>query len=139
MHVFAVEREQGDGRQDEYSQASGLDASMGDKTRQEFAAEVEINNLLKRYGVGVRPPAFGEIDFDMGLQDSLAAMEEAKRAFARMPLEIKRQFEDWRGLLNAVESGAYAVAVKKYEEEKEKAEAEKAKPRVSPEGDKKDT
>lgn len=101
-------RTQTDGKQDQYSKASGLDCSEDtDTARQEFKDEADTNKLLARFGVGVpqKQISYGSADFDMDLQQAYAAVEELKYAWNLMPNEIRTKYKDWQTLIVALDSG----------------------------------
>lgn len=111
MNGKPAERTQVDGLQDSYSAAAGLDfADAKDTARQEFKQEADINYILSRFNVGAdtlvkRATAFGEADYTIDLQSALAAVSEAKSAYARMPEHIKTRYAGWRELLDAADNG----------------------------------
>lgn len=79
-----------------------------DKTRQEFAAEADINTLLRRFGAGgmeMRPVVYGIQDTDLELQQVYAAVEVSENAWARLPENLRARYSDWSELLAAVERG----------------------------------
>lgn len=108
-------RKQNDGLGDYYSEATALDCSAPrpdgsenkDMTRQEFAAEADINTLLSRYGIGVprKQVMYGEVDFGMDLQQAFAAIEAAKRMHRQLPDTLIEKYPSWEKLLNGLASG----------------------------------
>lgn len=130
-------RAQYDGKEDEISDASGLDTGTDTLTRQEFKDEADINVILNRFGVAqVRPLRYGdEIDYSIDLQDAMHALSAVEGLPAIVPEELQGKYPDWRSILNATESGQYQkdlgdLAAKKkldLELEREK-EAAAAKP-----------
>lgn len=104
-------RAQYDGREDEVSDATGIDTGTETPTRQEFKDEADINNILTRFGVAQqRPLRYGdEIDYSTDLQDALHALDQVQGINDTVvPPELKEKYgDDWRKLLNAVESGEY--------------------------------
>lgn len=108
-YAIAV-RSQADDLGDEYSDNAGTDCSQSkDVARQEFKDESDINLLLGRFGVqGTgRIPTFGEVDYGIDLQAALGAIHDAKRAYTRLPKEVKDKYRNWQELLNAVEDGSF--------------------------------
>lgn len=86
---------------DDLSEATGLDVPDDEKnrlTKQEFAEEVDINTILKRFNVtghlptGVRMPTYGDFEGIDNYQDALNAVREAGESFAAMPAEIRERF-----------------------------------------------
>lgn len=137
MHLFPVEREQGDGRQEEYSDAAARELDYdamrkGDRTRQEFGRETDVNVIVNRMlttGAVQLPnsqPRYTETNFDTDLQAAYTALDNATEAYRRLPAELKSQFPTVRDWLSAVGSGAAAVAFKKYQDNKAEAERKKA-------------
>lgn len=100
-------RTQADDLFDEYSVATGMDASKGDTARQEFKADADINVMLGKFGVFApqKQLFFGDVDYGIDLQQAFAAIADAKQAWQVMPPEIKKEFPTWRDLLNGLESG----------------------------------
>lgn len=105
-------RFQDDERGDEYDALSVItfDPSK-DRARQEFAKETDINQMLKSFGIPgqQRQPQFGEVDFSIDLQQALSAIEDAKRAWRRMPDDIREKYPNWQSMLNAANSGELKV------------------------------
>lgn len=102
-------RTQHDDLQDDYSQLGGLDCSDSrDMARQEFKDETDVNVILKRFGVDsfqAKAPIFGETDYDIDLQQALAAIQSAKEVHRGLPPELKKVYTNWRSMLNAANSG----------------------------------
>lgn len=108
MLNFKPERHQTDGLQEEYSLATGTTTPGEDPVRQEFKEEVDINNILTRFGVSAAfsgQPMYGEVDFTIGLQEAISAVDQAADAHRRMPKEIKDLYPTWQSMLNAIQSG----------------------------------
>lgn len=78
-------------------------------TRQEFKAECDTATLLQRFGAGqafpVRPAFFGEVDYDLNLQDAIHAMRAAQAAFERLPADLQRRYQGWGALADAIARG----------------------------------
>lgn len=107
-------RTQADGLGDIVSLQTGLDCStMPDLARQEFKQEADINILLARFGVNApsRQPVYGEADFDLDLQQALTAIQEAKTAWATMPIELRQQYPTWQALLTALDRGDINIKI----------------------------
>lgn len=105
-------RTQKDDLQEYYSELSGLDCSESvDVARQEFKDEADVNKLLARFGVAApqRQPTFGEVDFDLDLQQAMFAVQEAKQAHAAMPANLRERYPTWQSLLNGLESGEFVI------------------------------
>lgn len=70
-------------------------------TRQEFAADADINEIMRRYQktgvlpVNGRDPVY--VDWTAvpsNLQDAMSAMYEAEAAFMTLPAEVRREFDN---------------------------------------------
>lgn len=122
---FGPNRTQSDGLQEQYSNAAGLDCS-GDQvlTRQEFAEESNINNILTKHGINpltMREMTYGqEIDDRIDLQTALYAIEQARTIMPHVPEELRSKYDDWKKVLNAVESGEYAYDLDQLEQTKKR-------------------
>lgn len=80
--------------------------------RQEFAADADINQVLRRLGALPPVPQGGVFDFDVTLQQSLHAAKESEAAFAELPKEIRDRYGNWAGVLSAVDRGEITFAKK---------------------------
>lgn len=102
-------RSQRDSLQQQISRSSGLDCSDDkDRARQEFKDETDTNQILNRFGVDLaqRPVEYGkETDYNMDLQQALAAVAQAKDTYRQMPNDLQRRYPTWQRFLNAVERG----------------------------------
>lgn len=143
---FTPNRIQGDGMGDVISDLTAITPEGESMTRQELAADTDINVMLGKFGVmqQQRPdPIFTETDYSLDLQAAYAAVAQSKRAVEGIPEELREKYTSSYQLLSAVESGEYekdlrdlqarkdAEAVKK-EEEKRAAAAPAAPPEVTP-------
>lgn len=78
------------------------DAGGPSLTRQEFAAECDINNIMKKYeATGIMPTLDGRIPtywdaslMPENLQDAMNAMDYADELFMQLPAKIRREFND---------------------------------------------
>lgn len=113
-------RYQADDKFDEYDArvVTNFDPAE-DMTRQEYAADADINTLLRRYGVGVpqKQVVYGEADFSMDLQQAFGAVEAAKRMFDQLPGELKKKYPTWQAVLNAIESRQLALDLRTLDEQ----------------------
>lgn len=83
-----------------------------DQTRQEFAAEVDTQTILRRYGAFPSPPAaaFGsEVDYSMGLQEALEAQRSARAEYMRAPGDLRLKYRTYEQFVRAVERGEIGV------------------------------
>lgn len=78
-----------------------LDASVGGRTHQSFAKEVDINNILKKYiKTGLMDHVnehHGDYGNYIGFEDyhsSINQVLDAQEAFASIPSSIRRQFDN---------------------------------------------
>lgn len=87
-------------------------SDMQDMARQEFKDETNVNNIIQRFlGTGVPPvqrqPVFGDRDFDIDLHGGYLAVENAQRAFLRLPKALKDKYKNTQGLLDAMWRGEF--------------------------------
>lgn len=129
-----MERTQVDGEQQLYSRDADLDCQASpdgeSTTRQEMKDEADINKMLSRFGVGAfqqRQATYGMVDFDVDLQTALHAIQEAKKAYSRMPEGLKDRYPTWQSVLNAVEDGSLTFDMTQ-------PEPETITPKTPPEG-----
>lgn len=137
---FKPLRQHGDGLGDIISDATATTPKGESLTRQEFANDVDVNQILKRFGVDtpVRTgPIFTETDFSMDLQQSLMAIEQARKAHNAVPPELREKYPTWRDVLEAAERGEYQQDLKELatKKEGEKASSERAAARAQIERD----
>lgn len=70
------------------------------RTQQHFAAEADINTIVRRFGVtGVMPvsaklPTYGDFTGIGDYQSALAAVQEANEAFAALDAELRARFKN---------------------------------------------
>lgn len=133
MHTFKPLRRQGDGLGDMASDAAALDCSnLPDLARQEFKDEADVNHLMRRFGVGAfsppnRPGSFGEVDWDMDLQNAMFAVGAADRMYRKLPPDLRAKYPSWETLLNALRNGELKIDL-----EAKPAEPPKAQPDPPP-------
>lgn len=105
-------RKQTDDLFEEYSASTVINCTAEeDKTRQEFAAETNINLTLARFGVGAQPQrqtTFGEVDYGLDLQQAFASVDAARRVHAKIPDSMREKYPTWQALLNGMASGQLA-------------------------------
>lgn len=76
-----------------------------DRTRQEFKADTDVNTIIKRAGMippGREPLYGGHHDFDLTLQEGIAAVNGARQAWARIPFEIRKKYPTWEAVTAAI-------------------------------------
>lgn len=83
-----------------------------DMARQEFKDETNVNNIINRFlTTGIPPtqrqPVFGDTDFDIDLHTGYLAVENAQRAFLQLPTNLKEQYKNVQGLLDAIWKGEF--------------------------------
>lgn len=77
------------------------DCSQDGCTRQEFAAECDINTLMQKYeATGVinhinrMPPAYLDVTNVPDLQQAIHIMQAAERAFMTLPASVRKEFDN---------------------------------------------
>lgn len=103
-----------DGRQQEYSRKTATHTPGPDLARQEFRQTTDINFILSRHGAaGLRAAQMGaqinEVNYDLDLQQALAAVAAARIAHRKMSKATKEKYPTWQSLLNAVEAGEFTM------------------------------
>lgn len=112
-------RTQIDGRQEEFSFMSALDfrekqddPAYQDATRQEFKEEVDVNTILRRFGVNgtmQQAPLFGDVDFDVGAHEAYLVSVQAQDAWMRVDPTVRDKYKTWQELLDAVTRGVAVI------------------------------
>lgn len=124
-------RTQTDELQDSYSLLTALDCSnLPDMTRQEFKDETDVNKILARFGVNtpMRQPIYGAVDYDMDLQQSLAAIKTAQQTADKLPKQLRDKYYHWEMLLEGMRSGQFKTDLDAYlAEEKAKKDLTETK------------
>lgn len=109
-----VYRHQMDNCQDEVALACGIHCTPEeDRTRQEFRDEVDVNMIVLRAGGGLplqNPVIYGEVNYDLNLQDALEAVSSARQAWAKQPDEVRARFTGFPDLYDAVASGRVVLS-----------------------------
>lgn len=103
-----AERTQVDGLQEQYSDLTGIACTPEeDRTRQEFKQEADINDLLRRFGIGVpqKQTVFAEVDFQLDLQSAYQAVADVKEGWDRLPPHIKQKYPTWEAISDALTTG----------------------------------
>lgn len=78
-----------------------MDATL---TQQSFAEEVDINTIVKRFGItgqlptNVLMPTYGNFEQVMNYHDAMNAIRAADEAFYSMPAEIRAKFNNNAGM-----------------------------------------
>lgn len=101
-------RYQGDGLNDEVSEATAKDCSHPIIVRPEFAPEADIKNILKKYGalpIRSTQPRFTETDYDADLTTALSRIERANKAFHALPTREREKYGSAAGLWQAYIEG----------------------------------
>lgn len=83
-----------------------------DKARQEFKADSEIRNILRKHGglpQNLRPITTGTVDYDVGLHEGLQAIATADRAWRELPDAVRRKYKNWQGVEAAIAKGDLIV------------------------------
>lgn len=87
----------------EVSESTGLtvpDDEENRMTKQEFAEEVDINTILRRFNItgqlpeNVRMPTYGDFTDITDFHSAANAIAEAREAFERMPADVRLRFNN---------------------------------------------
>lgn len=68
--------------------------------QQQFAEEVDINTIVRRFGISgqlpqnVRAPTFGDFENIPNYHDAMNAIRQADESFAAMPAEVRYRFHN---------------------------------------------
>lgn len=124
-------RSQADNLGDRISNETGISEWDESLTRQEFASDTDMNNIMKNFGLNAqfKPATWGdETDLNMDLQTAYIAVDQAKRAHFDVPEELRAQFPTWRHVLEGAENGTYGAALQQLHDKRKAREkaAEKA-------------
>lgn len=85
---------------DEASEASGLKCMDESLTKQSFAEEVDINTIVKRFGltgqlpVDVRTPLNDDFEGVFDFKSAMDAVVQAQESFDAMPAETRARFHN---------------------------------------------
>jgi len=85
---------------DSVSESSGLRCDDVSLTKQSFAEEVDINNIVRRFGltgelpVGVRMPTYADFTGVSDFQSALNAIVSARESFETMPAHVRAEFHN---------------------------------------------
>lgn len=80
-----------------------------DTARQEFKDETDINKILDKFGAFApqRQVTYGEVNYDLDMQQSFDAVRYAERSWHRLPDHLKKEMPTPRTMLNAIASGKF--------------------------------
>lgn len=109
--VIPPTKDQADIGQDNQTLDASDSPTNKDTARQEFKQEADINYMLSRFGV-TQPrgtPMYGTWDDSIDLMTAIAAVEEARAGYLKLPTILRRKFKSMEELLSAVESGALVL------------------------------
>lgn len=82
------------------SLAAGLSCPDATRAQQQFAEEVDINTIVKRFGVtgtvpnSVRAPTYGDFTGVSDYQSALNAIDMAMASFFDMPSDVRKRFDN---------------------------------------------
>lgn len=85
---------------DDASDIAGLSCGEPTLTQQNFAEEVDINTLIRRFHLSgempedVRPITYGDFSDVYDFHTAANAIAEARESFESMPAELRRRFEN---------------------------------------------
>lgn len=80
-----------------------------DKARQEFAADVDVNRIVRKYGVGLAfgaQPRYGEQDFDTDLLQLKMGARRLVEALRTAPAGLAEKYASEAAVLQGLSSGA---------------------------------
>lgn len=109
-------RGQNDGLQDEYSADAVInytdpdnDPETRSRTRQEFKAEADINNILKKFGVDAfnNQPILGSMDYDTNLHEAMELLASANRLHRDLPEELRAKYPTRADIIEGLDSGQF--------------------------------
>lgn len=91
---------------DAASDEAGLDCSVEPSlTKQSFAEEVDINTIVRRFGLtgqlpsDVRVPQYADFDTVIDYHSAMLLVRESQEAFMRLPANIRARFHNEPGEL----------------------------------------
>lgn len=79
---------------------SAIECKEASLTQQSFADEVDINNMLRRFGIGYempenfRMPQYGDFDTITTFHEAMNAVTAATAEFNRLPAHIRAEFDN---------------------------------------------
>lgn len=85
---------------DAASDESGLKCEDASKTKQSFAAECDINEVVRRFNItgqipeNVRMPTYADFDEVYDFKSALEACQEARESFMMMPAQLRARFHN---------------------------------------------
>lgn len=82
-----------------------------DMTRQEFKDDSDINKLVERHGLIVRPVKYGEHNFDEDLTAQMQSRSVFQLWFESAPANVKEMYPDLGSFLAAFASGAFKTGL----------------------------
>lgn len=83
-----------------HSLRSGIDASQGDRTRQDQKEDADINRIVRDFGVtrtlpnGIRVPSYGDFDTINDYRTAIHAVREAEDAFEQLPAKLRAKLNN---------------------------------------------
>lgn len=125
---FKPVRTHDDGKGDAVSRDTATTPEGESLTRQEYKDDSDVNTILRKFGVDApirSQPVFGqEVDYTLDLQQALGAIEQAKRANAQVPEELREKYPTWKHVLDAAETGEYQKDLEELRTKKDDAKRE---------------
>lgn len=98
--AFVAPRAPGQYDADKVSQETGLRCLDPSLAKQEFKEEVDINTLVKRFGLdgpmpqGVRQPMYGDFTASGDFRELMNGIAEANESFDQMPARVRSRFHN---------------------------------------------
>lgn len=78
-----------------------VDLSEGDRAKQQFKEEVDINNILSRYErtgqlthISASMPQYGDFSMVTDYQTAVQQVDEAREEFMSLPAKIRSEFDN---------------------------------------------
>lgn len=109
-------RGQNDGLQDAYSADAVINYTDPDNnpdtrslTRQEFKAEADINNILKKFGVDSfnNQPILDSMDYDTNLHQAMELLAAANALHRDLPEQLRAKYPTRAAIIEGLDSGQF--------------------------------
>lgn len=110
-----------------FAKLTTLHTGAGSLTRQEFKDATDVNVLLRKHGVDPfthRPLRFGDVDYNMDLQQAFDAVARARTAYDGMDADIRARYKSPEDVMAATMSGELQKFLAEREEARVKKERE---------------
>lgn len=75
-------------------------------TRQEQAPDTDANRILSQYGIPYgRPMTFGEVNYNLSLQEAYEHRDTYMKVYAALPQPIKDKYPSFMDVMRGLDSG----------------------------------